>query len=79
MAWVAKDHSVHQVSTPLLWTGLPTTRPGKVIEVLLSGSYIMTYRIGSKVKSEHPFLESFTILNVYPHIFPELSLIEKES
>ncbi len=28
MAWVEKDHNDHQVSTPLLCAGLPTTRPG---------------------------------------------------
>jgi len=28
MAWVEKDHNDHWVSTPLLWTGLPATRPG---------------------------------------------------
>jgi len=28
MAWVGKDHNDHQVSTPLLCAGLPTTRPG---------------------------------------------------
>jgi len=28
MAWVHKDHNDHQVSTPLLCAGSPTTRPG---------------------------------------------------
>ena len=28
MAWVAKDHSAHPVSTPLLCAGSPTSRPG---------------------------------------------------
>jgi len=27
MAWVEKDLKDHIVSTPLLWAGLPTTRP----------------------------------------------------
>jgi len=28
MAWVEKDYNVRLVPTPLLWAGLPTTRPG---------------------------------------------------
>ena len=28
MAWVEEDHNDHLVSTPLLHTGLPSTRPG---------------------------------------------------
>jgi len=28
MTWVEKDHNDHQVSTPLLCAGSPTTRPG---------------------------------------------------
>jgi len=28
MAWIEKDYSDHPVSTPLLWAGLATPRPG---------------------------------------------------
>ena len=45
MAWVHKDHNDHQVSTPLLCAGSPTTRPG-CPELLLSSRNLKYLRVG---------------------------------
>lgn len=33
MGWVENDLKDHLVSTPLPWTGTPSTRPGKTLHV----------------------------------------------
>jgi len=52
MAWVEKDHNDHQVSTPLLCAGSPTTRPTTNNQAAQSPDQAAQRQIGHSVGNE---------------------------